>query len=101
MAIAATNVTQRVSPNGEQPIMFGDSGMVQEVYELVDTGGTAAGAASLVLTPRYITDVRHVSSTLPVTDNLNLASVNTTVTLVNKIATLTTEKYRVTIIGRR
>ncbi len=101
MAIAATNVTEKISPNGEMPIMFADSGLIQEVFELVDSGGTASGAASIVITPRFITNVRHVVSTLPVTDNLNLASVNSTVTLVNKIATLTTEKYRVTVIGQR
>jgi len=101
MALAYTNVTEKIAVNGETPIMFADSGLIQEVFEIVDTGGTASGADTTTLTPRYIKDIRHVISTLPVADTLNLANVNSTVEVKNKIATLTTEKYRLILIGRR
>lgn len=101
MSLAATNVTEKIAVSGEMPIMFGDSGLIQEVFEIVDSGGTSLGAATLTLTPRYIKDIRHISSTLPVKDNLSLAGVNATVDVTNKIATLTTEVYRLTLIGRR
>lgn len=101
MALAYTNVTEKIAVNGEMPIMFGDSGLIQEIFEIVDSGGTSAGADTTTLTPRYIKDIRHIASTLPVTDTLNLANVNSTVDVKNKIATLTTEKYRLVLIGRR
>lgn len=101
MAITATNVTEKIAVNGEVPIMFGDSGLIQEIFELVDSGGTTANTSLDAIVPRYIKDIRHVISTLPVADNLSLASANTSVVLKTKIATLTTEKYRVTLFGRR
>lgn len=101
MAIAITNVTHLISPNGESPIMFGDSGLIQEVFELVDSGGTTANTSLTAIAPRYIKDIRHINSTLMVSDNLNLATTNATVTLKTKVATLDTEEYRVTLIGRR
>lgn len=100
MAITITNVTEKIAVNGETPIMFGDSGLIQEVFEAVDSGGTAAGA-SLAPVPRFIQDIRSLNSTVPVADNLNLATVNATVTLTTKTATGNGEKYRITLIGRR
>lgn len=104
MAITITNVTEKIAVNGEMPLMFGDSGLIQEVFEVVNTApALTAGAALGTLTPRFIQDIRSLQGTLAVSDNLNLAATNSTVTLAvqNAVPGDGTLKYRITLIGRR
>lgn len=103
MALTITNVTEKIAVNGEAPIMFGDSGLIQEVFEAVnDTSAITANTSIGTLTPRYIQDIRSVNSTLAVSDDLNLATTNPTVTLKAQNAVpAAVVKFRITLIGRR
>ena len=102
MALAYTNVTEKIAVNGEMPIMFGDSGMIQEVFEAVnDTNAVTADTSLGTVTPRFIQDIRSINATLALSDNLNLATTNPTVTLKVQNAVPASTKYRITLIGRR
>lgn len=102
MAITITNVTEKIAVNGETPIMFGDSGLIQEVFEAVNDGTAVTTNTSLgTLTPRYIQDIRSINATLALSDNLNLATTNPTVTVTVQNAVPANTKYRITLIGRR
>jgi len=102
MAITITNVTEKIAVNGEMPIMFGDSGLIQEVFEAVNDGTAVTTNTSLgTLTPRYIQDIRSINATLALSDNLNLATTNPTVTVTVQNAVPANTKYRITLIGRR
>jgi hypothetical protein len=102
MAITITNVTEKIAVNGEMPIMFGDSGLIQEVFEAVNDANAVTTNTSLgTVTPRFIQDIRSINATLALSDNLNLATTNATVTLTVQNAVPASTKYRITLIGRR
>lgn len=103
MAITITNVTEKIAVNGEAPIMFADSGLIQEVFEAVnDTSSISVNTSIGTLTPRYIRDIRSINSTLAVSDNLDLATTNSSVTLtVQNAVPAAAVKFRITLIGRR
>jgi hypothetical protein len=102
MAVTITNVTEKISVNGETPIMFADAGMIQEVFEAVNDGTAVTTNTSLgTITPRHIQDIRSINATLALSDNLNLATANTSVTLTVQNAVPANTKYRITLIGRR
>ena len=103
MAVTFTNVTEKIAVNGETPIMFADSGLIQEVFEGVNDSNAITTNNTIVtdLTPRYIKDIRHIVSTIAVTDNLNLASTNASVTLKCQNAIPASVTFRLTLIGRR
>lgn len=102
MAITITNVTEKIAVNGESPIMFGDSGLIQEVFEAVNDANAVTTNTSLgAVTPRFIQDIRSINGTLALSDTLNLATVNSTVTLTVQNAVPANTKFRITLIGRR
>jgi hypothetical protein len=96
---AATNVTTAIAPGGIQPITVNEDGLYIEVFRVL--GGTAGD--TVALTPRYITDIRSVTSMIPASDNLSTSAGNTNVTLTYGVAvtTTTTLSYCVEIKGRR
>lgn len=96
---ASTNVSSAIAPGGVQPITVGEDGLYLEVFRVL--GGTAGD--TVALTPRYITDIRSVTSMIPASDNLSATQANTNVTLTYGVAvtTTTTLSYCVEIKGRR
>ena len=96
--LASTNVTTGISANAEQPIAYGDSGLLIEFFRC--QGGAAAD--TVALTPRWITDIRHLTANLAVTDNLSYTQANTNVTLtLAQSAASTSVQFSAAIIGRR
>jgi hypothetical protein len=96
---ASTNISSAIAPGGIQPITVGEDGLYLEVFRVL--GGTAGD--TVALTPRYITDIRSVTSMIAASDNLSATQANTNVTLTYGVAvtTTTTLSYCVEIKGRR
>lgn len=96
---ASTNVSSAIAPGSVQPITVGEDGLYIEVFRVL--GGTAGD--TIALTPRWITDIRSVTSMIPASDNLSSSAANTNVTLTYGVAvtTTTTLSYCVEIKGRR
>lgn len=96
---ASTHITTAIAPGGIQPIALDGSGLYIEVFRIL--GGTAGD--TVTLTPRYITDIRSVTSMVPCSDNLSTSAGNTNIVLTYGVAvtTTTTLSYCVEIKGRR
>lgn len=96
------NITETVAPAGAQPIAFGQGGLEIEYFRVPFTGGVAL-AEEVVITPRWISDVRIVQSNFSATDNLSLTAVNSAVTLTLRASTATNVNgsFMVSIVGRR
>lgn len=100
--IASTNITGTVAVDGSKPIAFGGAtGLVMEVFRV------ASGAAqtdTVVIAPRYISDIRIVESNVSASDNLSTTAANTNVTLtlgmVGTAATATIGAFQVRLVGR-
>ena len=96
--LVSTNITTLIAANGEQPLAADASGLIVEYFRV--TGGTAAD--TIVLTPRWITNIVDVSCNYAVTDNLSITAANTNVTLtLQQSAASTSVNTRVRLIGRR
>lgn len=96
------NITETIAPNNAQPIAFGQGGLEIEYFRVPFSAGAALGE-EVVITPRWITDVRMVQSNLSATDNLSLTAVNSAVTLTlrTSVASTVTSNFMVSIVGRR
>lgn len=92
-----TNITTAMSGQADQPIALGGSGLICEVFRA--TGGTTSD--TVVITPRFITDIRSVWSGLATTHDLAATNVETNVTLTIEATTATTEIFDVWVFGRR
>lgn len=96
--LVSTNITTLIAANGEQPLAADASGLIVEYFRV--TGGAAAD--TIVLTPRWITNIVDVSANFAVTDNLSITAANTNVTLtLQQSAASTSVNTRVRLIGRR
>lgn len=96
--LVSTNITTLIAANGEQPLAADASGLIVEYFRA--TGGAAAD--TIVLTPRWITNIVDVSCNYAVTDNLSITAANTNVTLtLQQSAASTSVNTRVRLIGRR
>lgn len=97
--LGSTNVTRNVLAGNEQPIAYGEAGLLLEVWRVSGAGsGTVGDTATIV--PTFLTDVRtaNVSGAATTTLSTN-ANTNVVVTLTASIATNVT--FDVWIIGRR
>lgn len=92
-----TNITTAMSGQADQPIAFGEGGLIMEVFRA--TGGTTSD--TVVIVPRFITDVRSVQSSNATTNTLSSSAANTQVTLTIEATTATTEAFDVWVFGRR
>lgn len=95
--LASTNLTTAIAVNNEQPLAYGDSGLIYEVFKF------AGGAASdtVALTPRFISDIRIVLVNAHASDNLTHTAANTNVTLTLAVSTVTSVTFQAVLIGRR
>jgi hypothetical protein len=98
--LGSTYISQTIAPNAEHPLAWGDQGMIAEVWRVASGG---ANADTVVLTPRFITDIRYVDPNVSASDNLSTTAANTnvTLTLVNGAVTNTFGAFQVMIVGRR
>lgn len=96
--LASTNITGTISPNGEQPLSYGQSGLIEEVFRVASGG---ASADTVALLPRYITDIRMVKTNVGASDNLSTTAANTNVTITLSTGTVTVGAFQVSVIGRR
>lgn len=92
-----TNITAAMSGQADQPIGFGQSGLICEVFRA--TGGTTSD--TVVLTPRFISDIRSVWTSNATTHDLVATNVETNVTLTIEATTATTEYFDIWVFGRR
>ena len=92
-----TNITTAMRGNAHQPIAFNESSLIWEVFRA--TGGTTSD--TVVLTPRFITDIRSVWSSNATTHDLVATNVETNVTLAIEATTATTEYFDIWVFGRR
>lgn len=95
--LASTNITTAISANAEQPITFGESGLLIEFFRCAG-GGVGDTCA---LTPRWITDIRAVGATIGTTDAAATSQANTNVTLTLTSSAATNVVWSAHIIGRR
>jgi len=95
--LASTNITTAIAVDNSQPLAFGDSGLIIEIFKFA--GGAAAD--TVAITPRWITDVRAVISNAHATDTLSQTAANTNVTLTLAASAATNVTFQVQIIGRR
>lgn len=102
MPITVTNVTELIATNNQQPIAYGQGGLEVEFFKVAFTGGISLGE-TVVLNPRWISDVRSVQSNLASLDNLDLSTRNSNVTLTLRSSQASTVdgSFTVSIIGRR
>ncbi len=96
--LASTHISSTVSPGGEVPIGWGQSGLILELYR-VASGGAAGD--TVVIAPRFITDIRMVQTNISASDNLSTSAANTNVTLTLVAGTSTFGAFQVALIGRR
>lgn len=97
--LANTNVTGYLSPNGEEPFAFGQSGLMIETFRISGAGAGAVGDTA-ALTPKYIKKVKSVVSGQAATSNpTTTGPTNVTLTLTASIATNVT--FDAWIIGNR
>lgn len=97
-----TNVTDKIAPGNHQPIAYGQGGLEVEYFRVAFTGAILL-TDTVVLTPRWISDIRAVKSNYPVIDGLNMDGVNSTVTLTMRstLADGNNGTFMVELIGRR
>jgi hypothetical protein len=93
---AVTNLTQLVAPGTGGPIATNEDGLYIEVFRV--QGGTVGDTAAIV--PRWITDIRSVSTMLFASDNLGTGA-NTNVTLTYAGSAATTVSFSTVIRGKR
>lgn len=92
-----TNITTAISANAEQPVAFGQSGLIIEFFRVAL--GTVGD--TIAVTPRWITDIRAAQgSGLPATNNLSTAA-NTNVTFTLTASGATNVNADIQLIGRR
>ncbi len=96
-SLSSTNISTAIAANSEQPLAFGDSGLIMEVFKVA--GGAVDDTAAL--TPRFIADVRMVEANWAVTDALSQTAANTNVTLTLKASAATNLTFQARVIGRR
>lgn len=95
--LASTNITTAIAANAEQPVAYGDSGLLIEFFRCAG-GGVGDTCA---LTPRWITDIRAVQANQTATDALSTSAANTNVTLTLTASAATNVVWSASIIGRR
>jgi len=94
--LASTNVTGNLSPNGEEPFAFGQSGLMIETFRCA---GGAVGD-TVALTPKYVKKVKSVVSGQAASSNpTTTGPTNVTLTLLASAATSVT--FDAWIIGNR
>ena len=94
--LGSTNVTRNVSALTEQPLAYGEAGLLMEVWRV--PGGTVGDTATIV--PTFISDVRTVMAQQSSTNGLSTnANTNVVVTLTASAAT--NVNFDVWLIGRR
>ncbi len=97
-ALANTNLSGIASPGGESPIAWGDSGLIIEYFRVASGG---LNNDTVLLTPRFITDIRFVQSNVGASDNLSSTAPNANVTLTLSTGTNSVGAFQAAIIGRR
>lgn len=94
--LASTNVTGFIPINGEQPLAYGEGGLLLETFRA--QGGTVGD--TIALTPRWISKIYSASGMLPASNNCSTSgTTNVTLTLVASAAT--NVFFDVWLIGRR
>lgn len=95
--LASTNVTGSISPGGEKPLMFGDSGLCLQVFTVA--GGAVGDTAALTPDPT-MSAVYYVLATQSATSNTSTTgTTNVTLTLTASASTATT--FQAFVYGRR
>lgn len=93
-----TNITTAISANAEQPVAFGQSGLIIEFFRVAL--GTVGDTIAVV--PRWITDIRAAQGNgLPATNNLSTSAANTNVTFTLTASGATNVNTDIQLIGRR
>lgn len=95
--LASTNLTTALAANAEQPLAFGEGGLICEVFKFA--GGGAGDTAAM--TPKFITDIRVVQCNAPASDGLSHTAANTSVTLTLAASVATSVTFQAFLIGRR
>ncbi len=101
--LASTNISSFIAADNVQPIAYGQSGLVEEVFRVASGGAAADTVAITTAALRYIVDIRLIQTNVSASDNLStLASVaNTTVTATLVAGTNTFASFLIRVIGRR
>lgn len=92
-----TNITTAISPNAEQPIGYGGSGLIVEFYRaaLGTVGDT------LAITPRWSNNIVAVLNGPPATNNLTTSAANTNVTFTLLASGATNVNVDIQLLCRR
>lgn len=98
--LGSTNVTRNMMANSEQPIAYGEAGLLLEVWRVSGAGATTNVGDTVAITPTFLTDIRMVQAQQSSTNNLSTnANTNVTLTLTSTMAT--NVNFDVWLIGRR
>lgn len=95
--LGSTNITTAIAANAEQPVAFGQAGLIVEFFRA--TLGTVGD--TIAITPRWITDIRAVQAAPPSSNNLSTSAANTNITFTLLASGATTVTTDIQIIGRR
>lgn len=96
--LGSTNITTAISANAEQPVAFGQGGLIIEFFRVTH----GATNDTIAITPRWITDIRAVQGLgVAASNNLSTTAANTNVTFTIQAAGATTLFADVQLIGRR
>ena len=94
--LGSTNVTQLISINGEQPLTYGEGGLLLESFRV--TGGTVGD--TIALTPTWISKIFTIQNGIPASNNVSTSG-STNVTLTLTASAATTVFFDVWLLGRR
>lgn len=96
--LGSTNITTAISANAEQPVAFGQSGLIIEFFRAT----LGATNDTIAITPRWITDIRAAQSAgLTASNNLSSSAANTNITFTLTASGATTVNVDIQLIGRR
>lgn len=101
--LAFTNVSRFVAADNVTPLAYGQSGLVEEIFNVASGGAAADTVVITTASLNYITDIRDIRSDVSASNNLSATPsvANTTVTATLIAGTSTFGTFRVRVIGRR
>jgi len=94
--LGSTNVTRNVSALLEQPLAYGEAGLLMEVWRV--PGGTVGDTCTIV--PTFLSDIRTCQAQQSSTNGLT-TNANTNVVITLTASAATNVNFDVWLIGRR